>query len=252
MNVFLVDDEPLALKRLTRLLQATGRVQVSGSESDPERAVERIRSQPPDALFLDIEMPGMTGFDLLSRLPSDPLVVFTTAYDRYALRAFEVNSVDYLLKPVEPDQLDRALTKLERMLGGSEPRVDIKTLAAQLAQALEKREPEHLTRIASKLGDRVEFIETAQITHFYAKDKLTYAATAAKHHVVDLTIADLEEKLDPQRFIRIHRSTIVSFDAIRELYTWFGGRLLVRLKDGKTELNVARDRVTQLKSKLGV
>ncbi len=252
MNVFLVDDEPLALKRLARLLEATGRVRVAGSESDPERAVERICSQPPDALFLDIEMPGMTGFDLLTRLPQDPLVVFTTAYDRYALRAFEVNSVDYLLKPIEPDQLDRALTKLERMFGGAEPRVDIKTLAAQLAQAMEKREPEHLTRIASRLGDRVEFIETAQVTHFYAKDKLTYAATAAKHHVVDLTIADLEEKLDPRRFIRIHRSTIVSFDAIRELYMWFGGRLLVRLKDGKTELNVARDRVTQLRAKLGV
>jgi len=252
MNVFLIDDESLALKRLTRLLDATGRVHITGSETDPVRALERLRKHPVDALFLDIEMPSMTGFDLLARLPSDPLVVFTTAYDQYALRAFQVNSVDYLLKPVEPAQLDRALAKLERILGGSEPRVDLKTLAAQLAQALGKDHPDHLTRLASRLGDRVEFLETAHVTHFFAKDKLTYAATAVKHHVIDQTITELEEKLDPRHFIRIHRSTIVNLDSVRELYTWFGGRLLVRLKDGKTELQVARDRAAQLKAKLGL
>ncbi len=252
MKVFLVDDEPLALKRLARLLQATGRAEIAGTESDPVQALARLRASRPDVLFLDIEMPVLSGFELLTQLEPQPLVVFTTAYDQYALRAFDVNSVDYLLKPVEPEKLDRALGKLERVLGGAEPRVDLRILAAQLAQALDKREPEHLSRIACRLGDRVEFVEVGHVTHFFAKDKLTYAATAAKHHIIDQTITELEEKLDPRRFIRIHRATIVQIDCIRELYTWFGGRLMVRLRDGKTELPVARDRVTQLKTKMGL
>jgi two-component system LytT family response regulator len=101
------------------------------------------------------------------------------------------------------------------------------------------------------VGDRVEFVELDQVTHFYAKDKLTFAA-AAKHHAVDLTIAELEEKLDPKRWVRIHRSTLLNLDHVKELFTWFGGKVLVRLRDGTTELAVARERAAEVKAKLGV
>src|SRR5919206_291491 len=113
LRVFLVDDEALALRRLARMLEATRRVRIVGSATDPEAALAALSKAPPDALFLDIEMPGINGFELLARLPVQPFVIFTTAYDHYALRAFAVNSVDYLLKPIEAEQLDRALTKLD-------------------------------------------------------------------------------------------------------------------------------------------
>jgi two-component system LytT family response regulator len=252
MRAYLVDDEPLALKRLSRLLAETGRVEIVGTSSDPVRAAQEVSERRPDVLFLDIEMPGLTGFELLATLDYQPLVVFTTAYDRYALRAFEVNSIDYLLKPVEQEQLSRALGKLERILRGAEPRADLRVLVAELTRELEKREGRYLDRLASRVGDRVEFVQASAVTHFYAKDKLTYAAAGGRQYVVDQTVAELEQKLDPRRFIRIHRSTIVNADAIKELYHWFGGRMLVRLKDGKTELGVSRERVAELKAKLGL
>jgi two-component system LytT family response regulator len=251
MNAYLVDDEPLALKRLSRMLEDVGGVSIAGTSSDPVEAVAAIGQIKPEVLFLDIEMPALSGFDLLAKLGYDPLVVFTTAYDQYALRAFEVNSIDYLLKPVEAEPLRRALAKVDRMLGGQERRTNVRTLAAEVAHELARREPRYLERLPSRVGDKVEFLEVAAVTHFYAKDKVTFAATAQKHYIIDQTIADLEQRLDPRRFVRIHRSTIVSADAIKELYNWFAGKMLVRLKDGKTELGVARDRVAELKSRLG-
>ena len=117
LRAYLVDDEPLALERLRRLLEQTQRVEVTGSTTEPEQAVAALTADPPDVCFLDIQMPRLDGFDVLARLPSQPIVIFTTAYDQYALKAFGVNSVDYLLKPVEPEALERALNKVERLRG---------------------------------------------------------------------------------------------------------------------------------------
>lgn len=252
MNVFLVDDEPLAVKRLARMLEETGRVRVAGLSWDAEEALVSIQNTRPDALFLDIEMPALNGFELLARMEEPPLVVFTTAYHQYALQAFEANSVDYLLKPINPEALDRALTKLERMLGGTAPRGDFARLLTQVQKALAHNAAGFPTRIPSKLGDKVEFVNLDQVSHFYAKDKLTFAATAGKHYVVDPTISELESRFDPQHWMRIHRSTLLHIEHVKELHTWFGGRVMVRLKDGKTELQVARDRTAALKEKLGV
>ena len=254
MRAFLVDDEALALKRLARMLAATGRVEIAGHSTDPAQAVDAIRAAKPDVLFLDIEMPGMTGFQMLSRIDPQPLVVFTTAYGQYALEAFGVNSIDYLLKPIEAAQLDRALDKIDRMRGGAEPRPEIRKLlervAALAGQAAQAPYPE---RIASRIGERVEFVDLARVTHFFASDKLTYAATASKNYVVDHTIQELEQKLDPRKFLRIHRATLLNLDYIHELHAWFAGRMMVRLKDEKrTELSVSRDRVRALKERLGV
>ncbi len=255
MRVYLVDDERLALNRLERMLRETGRVDVIGSSTDPERAIPEIELLQPDVLFLDIQMPGLTGFELLGRLSLNPmpLVVFATAYDRYALRAFEVNSIDYLLKPVEEPQLDRALGKLERMLASPAPRPDLDALVKQVTAALQAQRNEPIDKIPSRVGERVHFIELDRVTHFFAGDKLTYAATPEKNWVVDKTIAELEQKLDPQRFLRVHRSTLVNLEYVDELFPWFGGRMVLRLKDAKkTELTVARDRLKDLKGRLGL
>jgi two-component system LytT family response regulator len=192
-------------------------------------------------------MPGMTGFELLQKLPKEPAVVFTTAFDRFALDAFEVNSVDYLLKPIELERLEKALTKLERIHGTPQGLAETEQIRT-LARELTRKFPE---RISSRTGDRVVFVEISKVTHFYSKDKLTYASTASKDYAVDLTISELEEKLDPALFIRIHRSTLLNLQYVDEVSSWFGRGLVVRLKDGKrTELQIARDRVKLVKERL--
>src|SRR5580692_5968194 len=150
MRAFLVDDEALALKRLQRMLVLTKRVQVIGVGTDPVEAVPAIREAKPDILFLDIEMPGMTGFEMLAHLQPQPWVVFTTAYDRYALQAFGVNSVDYLLKPIDAANLDRALDKIERLHGSSAAPPELRELIARLATvAGAVRSPSYPDRVAS-------------------------------------------------------------------------------------------------------
>ena len=247
LRVYLVDDESLALKRLARLLRQTHRVDIVGATDDPEEAVEFLSKRAVDAVFLDIQMPAMTGFELLQKLPKEPAVVFTTAYDRFALEAFAVNSIDYLLKPIELDRLEKALTKVERLQGTPQAVTESEQLRA-IARELTRKFPE---RIASRLGERVVFVEIGKVTHFYAKDKLTYASTPAKDYVVDATISELEARLDPALFLRIHRSTLLNLSFVDEVSSWFGGGMVVRVKDGKrTELQISRDRLKEVKERL--
>jgi two-component system LytT family response regulator len=249
MRAYIVDDERLAVERLRRLLDATGRVEIAGATLDPEEALAYLRGNQVDVLFLDVQMPGLTGFDLLAALDRDVRVIFTTAYDEYALRAFSVNSIDYLLKPIEPGRLDRALDKLQRAVG--EPATDVRALARELAAQLSSGR--RLERIASRVGERTTLLDVSRVTHFSARDKLTYAVVNGREHVVDVTLGDLEERLDPRRFVRIHRATIVNTAFVQELDAWVDGGVLVRLKDeAKTELSVARDRVKELKARLGI
>jgi two-component system LytT family response regulator len=248
IRAFVVDDERLAVQRLTRLLAETGRVTVTGSATDPQEALEALRRADVDVVFLDIQMPEMNGLELVEQLERDIPVVFTTAYDRYALEAFAVNSIDYLLKPVESERLGKALDKLERLRGQMPP--DVRALAKQLARELAPGR--RLERLASRVGDRTTVLDVARITHFFAKDKLTFAASAGREHVVDFTMAELETHLDPRRFVRIHRATIVNVAFVQELYPGVDGLLLKLKDDAKTELSVARDRVRDLKDRLGI
>jgi two-component system LytT family response regulator len=249
MRVYVVDDERLAVERLTRLLNATGRVTIAGSATDPVAALEFLRATPVDVLFLDIQMPGLTGFELLEQLDRDVTVVFTTAYDRYALDAFGVNSLDYLLKPIEADRLEQALDKVERFAGQARP--DVRALARELAAQLAPNR--RLERIASRVGERTAVLDVARVSHFTSKDKLTFAVVNGHEHVIDQTLSDLESSLDPRRFTRIHRATIVNLGFVQELFPAVDGGVLVRLRDEtKTELSVARDRVRALKGRLGI
>jgi two-component system, LytTR family, response regulator len=248
IRAFVVDDERLAVQRLTRLLTETGRVTVAGSTTDPQEALDALVEMDVDVAFLDIQMPEMTGLELVERLNRDIPVIFTTAYDRYALEAFAVNSIDYLLKPIEASRLEKALDKLERLRGQVAP--DIRALAKQLARELAPGRK--LERVASRVGERTTVLDVARITHFFAKDKLTFAVSGGREHVIDFTMAELDAHLDSRRFVRIHRATIVNVASVQEIYPGVDG-LLVRLKgEGKTELSVARDRVRELKDRLGI
>ena len=254
MRAFLVDDERPALDRLSRMLAATTRVEVVGMSTDPVDAVPAIRAAGPDLLFLDIHMPELSGFELLAGLDVEPLVIFTTAYDQHALEAFAVNSIDYLLKPVEPERLDHALRKAEQLLTRGPRPVQVQEVVAQLASVLQRTANRSwLTRVASRTGDRIDVVDVRRATHFSARDKLTFAVTADREFVVDQTIAELEEQLNPSHFVRIHRGTIVNLDHLLDLHSDFGGRLTVRLNDPRrTTLMVCRDRVRTLKQRLGI
>jgi len=259
LRAYLVDDEPLAIERLKRLLAPFETVTISGSATDPAEALEFLKSnqEAVDVLFLDIQMPGITGFELLSRLTVQPFVVFTTAYDEYALRAFEVNSIDYLVKPVEPEQLERAVSKLSRLTSASKPAwqqsPDLPNLLQELTASLRGQRPDYPRRIASRVGERILFLDLESVTHFVAQDKLTFAVANGHRHAIDQTIADLERRLDPARFLRIHRAALVNVDWIQEVNSWFAGKVILFLKDPqRTQLPVARDRVRALKTQLGI
>jgi two-component system LytT family response regulator len=253
LRAYLVDDEPLALERLRRLLEQTGRVEVTGSTTEPEQAVAALTADPPDVCFLDIQMPRLNGFDVLAQLRRQPIVIFTTAYDQYALRAFGVNSVDYLLKPIEPEAVKRAIGKIEALReSGQVVQPDIQILLKQITESVREAAPKYPERIASRLGDRIWFLDLSDITHFYAEDKLTYAVSDDKVYCVDHAIADLEKELDPRNFFRIHRSTVVNLAWIQEVASLPGGMLNLRLKDTKgTDLTVARDRAREFKMRAG-
>ena len=250
LRTFLIDDEPLALKRLARMLEATGRVEIVGRTSDPERGLVQVAGEPVDVIFLDIHMPGLSGFEVVERLPRGPLVVFVTAYDQHAVQAFELNAVDYLLKPVERARLDRTLDRVARRRddpASGDWRQTLERLARHLRAA------DFLDHLASRVGDRVQLVPVDEVSHVFARDRGTYAVTAGREHLLDVTLADLERKLDPARFLRIHRATLVNVRWIGELHSDIGGRLLLRLKDERrTDLVVSRDRVRAVKERLGL
>ena len=260
LRAYLVDDEPLAIQRLARMLAPFRDLTIAGSATDPAQALAYLSSpagKEVDVLFLDIQMPEMNGFELLSRLADQPLVIFTTAFDEYALRAFAVNSIDYLLKPIDPEQLERAMRKLQRLRAHARPEwqqsPDLHALLGEMAAALRGQRSEYPRRIATRSGERITFLDLDQVTHFLAADKLTYAIVNGRQHCVDQTIKELEQRLDPARFFRIHRAVLVNVDWIRDLGAWFAGKLVVTLKDAQhTQLTVARDRSAALKERLGV
>jgi two-component system LytT family response regulator len=228
ITAYLVDDEALALRRLARMLEETRRVTIAGQSTRPTEALAQLAGV--DVVFLDISMPELDGFEVCARLPPNVMVVFTTAHDEHALRAFGTNAIDYLLKPIREADLTRALDKLERLRVLSAAEVAAKAPG----------------RIASRLGDRIQLVELDRITHFQAEDKLTYAVTAEKSHVVDATIAELEQRYSALGWFRIHRATLVRLAAVVEVR---GSE--VRLTTGQ-HVTVARDRAQALRERLGI
>jgi len=252
MRIYLVDDEPLALARLERLLRADSRVEIVGSSCNAEQAAAEIARLAPELCFLDIEMPRMNGFEMLARLERQPTIIFVTAYEQYALRAFGVNSVDYLLKPVEPTALTRALDKVERLRGSGAATPAIDELLRRLREQTPTPANAYPERIASRAGERLRFLDLAEVSHFYAEDKLVYAVKDGRAYSVDHTLGELELRLDPRKFVRIHRAAMVNLAWVKEASPMPGGSLNLRLKDARaTELTTSRDRAKEFKERMG-
>jgi two-component system LytT family response regulator len=250
LKIFLVDDEPLALKRLSRLLLETEKVEIVGQATEPLKALQTIPNLTLDAIFLDIQMPELTGFELLQKLQNYPPVVFTTAFDDFALEAFEVYSIDYLLKPIETERLEKALAKLEKLVSDKSDETN-----ENLQKLLENLSPKPLLeRLPSRIGGKVQIIDVNSITHFFAEDKMTFARQIeGKNLPLDSSLNELEKRLDGRKFLRVHRNTIVNVNFIEEVHGWFSGHVIIRLKAAKkTEIVVARERVKTLKEFLGM
>ena len=251
LRVVLVDDEPLARARVRRMLGELGGATVVGEAGSAPEAVRVLEATRPDLLLLDVQMPGEDGFALLGRLESRPAVIFVTAYDQYAVRAFEENAVDYLLKPFRADRLAAALARARRDL--AQP--------AELSRRLEEllaavgpggRADRWLDRFTVRLGTKQLIVKAEDVLWFGAEDKLVFAATEKDRHYVNFTLDELERRLDPARFVRVHRGAIANLDRAVALRPGFAGTWRLQLNDAaRTEVPVSRARARVLKSRLG-
>lgn len=246
-RALIIDDENLARSRLRRLLEKNENIQVVGEAKNGREALEMIEKTEPYVLFLDIKMPGLSGFDMLKKLDRSPYIIFTTAYDEYALRAFEENAVDYLLKPINSEKLDRAVVKLMKMTShDSSQSLDLKGLLDSI-----ERKGQTVRRFSVKLGERFFLVQDTEIVFFHAENKYTFLNTAEKSYIIPFTLKELEAKLNPDKFIRVHRSYIVNIDRISSIHRWFKGRLLLKMKGGK-EVIVSQKHADGFKNTIGL
>jgi two-component system LytT family response regulator len=236
MKALIVDDEPLARRELRRLLAAHPSIQTVGEAGDIDGARERIESLAPEVVFLDIQMPGGTGFDLLVRLDWVPRVIFTTAYDRYAVKAFDVNALDYLLKPIEPERLAAALDKLQ---------------ATYTAARREAHKDSPLEQLFVRDGPRCWFVPLRDVSVFSAEGNYVRMQWGQERPLLGRSLAALESKLDPQRFFRANRQQIINMGSIRSVDLGVGGRLHVQLNDGR-EIQISRRQARQFRERTTV
>jgi len=234
LRVVIVDDEAPAREGLRLRLQRESDVLVLGEFADPAMALDALNADAPDVVFLDIEMAGLDGFSLLKRLDRlNSSIVFVTAYDQYAARAFEINAVDYLLKPVEQERLHDALERVRARLA-SDDRGELQDRVTRLIDALEVSPASHRVpeRIAIRADDAIRFIDPATIDYVDAAGDSVRIHVGSGVQVVRKSMGEMMAVLDPARFVRIHRSTIVNISRIKELQPYFHGEFIVVLHDG--------------------
>ena len=252
LRVMIVDDEPPARARTRRMLEALDDVTVVGEAGSAAEARSLMAGAHPDLLLLDIQMPGGDGFSLLESLSPRPAVVFVTAFDHYAVRAFEENAVDYLLKPFRAERLSAALDRARQDLAKPEE-LSQRLTAVLESLALERGRPAGtLERFTVRVGTRQLILQAGEVLWFGAEEGLVFAATASGRHYVNFTLDQLEKRLDPSRFARVHRAAIVNLDHAAALRPGFAGTWRLQLKDeARTEVPVSRNRARQLKERLG-
>jgi two-component system LytT family response regulator len=250
IKTLVVDDEPLARERVLSLLNGESGIEVLGECRDGQEAIAAIRQLSPDLVFLDVQMPGANGFEVLSAVGVDhmPMVIFVTAYDQHALKAFEVRALDYLLKPFDRERfqsaLQRARTSIEQQETGDLGR-RLLALVKDLRPAAPKSD-----RIVVKSAGRLFFLRADEIDWIEAAGNYARLHVGSEAHLLRETMTSLEGRLDPERFFRIHRSRIVNMERIQELQPWFNGEYVVILRNG-TRLTLSRGYREKLQERLG-
>jgi two-component system, LytTR family, response regulator len=243
MRVLIVDDEPLARDCVRDVLSRESDVEIIGECEDGERAIAAIRRLDPDLVFLDVQMPGTDGFGVVASIGVEnmPATVFVTAYDEHALRAFEVHALDYVLKPFDDARFRDALVHARRRLH-TEREGELARRINGLLQHLGRgamSSDEYLDRIMVRERERIRFVPTEDVDWLESEGNYVRLHTAAGKHLIRASLSGMLERLDPRRFVRIHRSTIVNVERIKEMQPWVGGDYIVLLNDG-SKLRVSR------------
>lgn len=246
IRVLIIDDEELARRSLAGLLAAESDVEVLAEAANGLEALERIEELQPDAVFLDIEMPGLNGFDVLRNLARPPLVIFATAYDEFALKAFEANAVDYILKPLDPQRVKQAVDRLRVAL-----RREPGDQTEMLRRLLRELKPSAPQKIAGHRGKRIVLLSPKEIVRAAIEDKLVFLYAGSERYLTDRTVGELEEVLSSSGFFRISRGELVNLEYVREFIPWFSGTAHIKLINGE-ELEVSRERARELKSAMGI
>jgi len=250
IRLLIVDDEPLARDKIRTMVAGDPEIEIVGECTNGAEAVAAVQSLRPDLMLLDVQMPQIDGFAVLDALKSDylPLVIFVTAFDHYAIQAFEVHALDYLLKPFDRERFDAAIEHARTYLHGTRNGHLDQRILSLLKQI--EADSKYLERLVVKTDGRVFFLLTSEIDWIEAEGNYVNVHTARKSHLLRESISSLEAQLDPKEFIRIHRSTIVSLRRIKELQPWSHGEYHVILHDG-TQLMLSRNYRDNLQSVLG-
>ena len=250
IRALIVDDEPLARERIVDLLAREAEIELIGECGNGLSALAMIESRKPDLLFLDVQMPELDGFGVLEALDDAclPVTIFVTAYDQYALRAFEVHALDYLLKPFDRERFEKALQHAKGHIAQARAGAVNQQLAALLADL--KTKPKPVERLVIKSGGRVFFLRVEEIDWIEAAANYVRLHAGKEEHLLRETINGLAARLDSDKFLRIHRSTIVNLESVKELQPWFHGDYVVILQDG-TQLTSSRGYREQLHKLLG-
>lgn len=248
MNILIVEDEPEAAARLSRLLkELRSDVEIVASIDSVASSVKWIgENRQPDLIFMDIQLADGLSFEIFEKVEITVPVIFTTAYNEYALKAFKVNSIDYILKPLDKDEVAAAFRKYENLTGQSQPRDKIIESIGAAMQMLTKRYKE---RFVIKVGEHLRSVEVNDVLYFYSLEKTTFAVTSdGRKHVLDFTLDQLEGLVDPAKFFRINRKYIVAIAAIRDMISHTNSRLKLLLKSSDDDdVIVARERVQEFK-----
>jgi two-component system, LytTR family, response regulator len=248
IRAVIADDETLARKFIRRMLKDEPDVEIAGECANGKEAVSMIRSEKPDLIFLDVQMPEKDGFAVLQSIPELPEIIFTTAYERYAIRAFELHALDYLLKPFDQARFRDAMRHAKERLRSKRDK-DVERQINALLQSVEK-ESRYLDRLVIKSGGRISFLSIDEINWIEADDKYVLLHTGRINPMVRQTLNAMEAQLDPKKFKRIHRSAIVNVARIKELQPMFNGEHSVLLEDG-TKLTLTRSYKDKLFDLLG-
>jgi len=239
----IIDDEKLGRQLIREYLERHPDIVVAAECADARQALRAVARHKPDLLFLDIQMPEINGFDLLEMMDEIPLVVFSTAYDRYALRAFEVRAVDYLLKPYDQERFDEAVGRVKGLWReGKNDSGSVKGLLSQV-----RRDQPCLERLLVKKSGKIIILGVQDIQWIEAEGDYAHLHTKEGSYLVLQTMGSLQSRLDPGRFVRVHRSAIVQLDAVQEIVPWSKGKWKVRLKNGK-EVLISRAGAGRLKT----
>ncbi len=247
LRTVVVDDEKLARDRVRGFLRALGEIDVVGEASNGPEAVQLIEQVRPDLVLLDIQMPGMDGFGVLRALAHKPEVIFATAYDSYAIKAFDVQAVDYLLKPISRDRLTEAVRRVRsrRENGGSV------TDLHDLVRTLQQRERRFVTQLPVHKGRQILLLPIDDVFWFEVEYRLVYAHTAGERYMTSFTLKDLEDRVDPDVFFRAHKSRLVNLNHIKAIVPWFGGRFkLVMRNTANSEVELSRAQARVLRRRM--